>query len=222
MDNQFNEQTYSKEMPTIRVEETRIKFILDGIPDAGLKILDLGCWDGSYAQRYKKTTNMVYGIESSVSSARRAETKGIIVQQGDYMEKEFFAGEKFDIVVAGEIIEHVFDTDVFLEKIKNNLKSKGRIIITTPNVASLPRRMLMLMGVNPLLENRNIPKVSVGHIRYFTFSDMYTLLKDHNCTIIRSASDVLNLNNTGTLFDTHIPKLFKTLGKTILIEAESN
>lgn len=209
-------------MPVDGVDKTRIDFILNNIPDKKLRILDIGCWDGSYAIRYKKKTNIVYGIESSRTAAKKAVKKGVIIEQGDFMEKEFFKNKNFDIVVAGEIIEHVFDTDLFLRKIIKKLKKDGILILTTPNVASLPRRILLLLGINPVLENRALVNESAGHIRYFTFSDMYRILKDNNFSLITSKSDVLNFNNKGTFYSTIIPRLYKSFGRSIMIIARKN
>jgi len=219
MNNNFNEKNYSRKMPTDGVDKSRIDFILKNISDKNLKILDIGCWDGSYTTRYRKKTNIVYGIEASSSSARRAQEKGIITEPGDFMENDFFKNIKFDIVVAGEIIEHVFDTDLFLQKIHSILKLHGKLILTTPNVASLPRRLLLLLGKNPLLDNR-ITGNTAGHIRYFTFQGIHEVLKDNGFKIIESQSDVLNFNNKGTVYSKVIPRLYKRFGKTIMVIAE--
>ena len=219
MNNNFNEKNYSGKMPTDGADKSRIDFVLRNIPDNNLKILDLGCWDGSYALRYRKKSNTIYGIEVASTSAKRAQEKGIIIEQGDFMDNNFFEKIKFDIVVAGEIIEHIFDTDLFLQKIYNMLKPYGRLILTTPNVASLPRRLLLLFGKNPLLDNR-ITKNTAGHIRYFTFEGIYEILKDNGFKIIESKSDILNFNNKGTIYSKLIPKLYKRFGKTIMVTAE--
>ncbi|MDB5185588.1 MAG: Two-component response regulator [Candidatus Saccharibacteria bacterium] len=218
--NEFNEKRYSVEMPVDGVDKPRIDFILSNIPDSKLKVLDLGCWDGSYASRYKKKTNKVYGVESSVTAAKQAEKKGIEVSQGDFMEITPFPKEKFDIVIAGEIIEHVFDTDLFIQKIADQLKDGGTLVITTPNVASLPRRIMLMLGINPVLENRVIVDVTAGHIRYFTFAELHKLLEDHGFEILKSRSDVVNFNNRGTLFTTLIPKLYKRFGRAIMLVAK--
>ena len=207
-------------MPVDGPDKRRIDFILENIPDNNLKILDIGCWDGSYAARYMKKTNKIYGIESSIFASKVALKKGIVVKQGDFMEKTFFNDAKFDIVVAGEVIEHVFDTDLFLQKIRKLLRNRGILILTTPNVASLPRRILLFLGINPVLENRTLINESAGHIRYFTFSDMYRLLKDNKFNVLKSESDILNFNNKGTLYSTLIPKIYKKFGRTIMIVAD--
>ena len=207
-------------MPVDGVDSIRIKFILKHIPDNKLNILDLGCWDGSYAIRYKKRTNVVYGVESSKTAARKAKQRGILVSQGNFMEMNLKYKNFFDIVVAGEFIEHVFDTDLFLQKIRKLLKPNGKLILTTPNVASLPRRLLLLLGINPHLENRIIPGVSPGHIRYFTFTNIDDILRDNKFRVLNSESDVLNFNNRGTLYSSLIPKMYKKIGRQILVFAE--
>lgn len=217
MNNSFNEQRYSMDMPTPLGDQPRINFILENIPDKKLKILDIGCWSGSYAVRYKKTSNTVYAIESSKSAAKKAREKKIFVKEGNFLYSDCFPEVSFDIVVAGEIIEHVFDTDLFIDKINKKLKKNGLLILTTPNVASLPRRVLLLLGINPLLEYRNIPKVTAGHVRYFTFKNIEDLLLAHDFGIEKEASDVVNFNNRGTCYSTLIPKIFKSFGRSIML-----
>ena len=57
--------------------------------------------------------------------------------------------ERYDVIIASEIIEHVFDTDFFIEELKRILKPNGRIIITTPNMHFAANRLLFLMGKFP-------------------------------------------------------------------------
>jgi len=44
--------------------------------------------------------------------------------------------ERYDVIIASEIIEHVLDTDFFIEELKRILKPNERIIIATPNIHS--------------------------------------------------------------------------------------
>src|SRR3989339_802639 len=112
-----------------------------------------------------------YGIEASDWGVRES-------RKGDIDVKQFFFDDKaslpyednfFDIVIAGEIIEHIFDTDLFLAEIRRVLKSGGKLLISTPNIASLGRRLLLFFGGNPIIELSPNEPDSSGHIRYFSF-----------------------------------------------------
>jgi len=55
--------------------------------------------------------------------------KRIIV--GDMETYDF--NETFDVIIAGDIIEHVSNQGLFLNNIKKHLRNNGKLIITTPN-----------------------------------------------------------------------------------------
>ena len=42
--------------------------------------------------------------------------------------------ERFDVIVAGELIEHLANPGMFLDRARDHLKSDGKLILTTPNV----------------------------------------------------------------------------------------
>lgn len=50
-------------------------------------------------------------------------------------------GRTFDVVVAGDVIEHVSNQGLFLDNIRRHLASEGRLVITSPN-AKWPTVML--------------------------------------------------------------------------------
>jgi len=54
-----------------------------------------------------------------------------------------------DIIIGAEIIEHISNTDGFIEEIYRILKNDGDVIISTPNLASYFNRFLLLFGYQP-------------------------------------------------------------------------
>lgn len=96
-------------------------------------------------------------------------------------EKLPFEDNHFDLVYAGEIIEHLWNPDFAIREIYRVTKEGGTDIITTPNLASWYNRLLLLTGLTPInvelsseaivgrrfkfLGNGSPP---VGHIRVFT------------------------------------------------------
>jgi len=50
---------------------------------------------------------------------------------------------RFDLVFAGELIEHLYDTDYFFEEANKVLKAGGYLIITTPNLPTMAARFVV-------------------------------------------------------------------------------
>jgi SAM-dependent methyltransferase len=61
-----------------------------------------------------------------------------------------FASGSFDVVVAGEVIEHVPNPDLMLAEIRRILRPQGRLVLSTPNIVSWANRVLVPLGIQPL------------------------------------------------------------------------
>lgn len=181
-------------------------------------ILDIGCHDGTFLSLLKNRENNFFGLEASDWGVEQARKKGIAVQQYFFDDKTSlpFKDNFFDLVVAGEIIEHIFDTDFFLEEIHRILKPEGKLLISTPNVASLGRRLLLLFGINPIIEISPNEPASSGHIRYFTFGSLKNLLEKHKFKIIAFQSDCVNFSENGKIKSGFLAKIFPKIGASII------
>lgn len=195
----------------------RIKILLDLI-GSGKKVLDVGCYDGTISALIKEGGNEVLGVDISERAVELAKGKGIEARVADMSNRLPFPDSFFDVIFAGEVVEHILDVDFLMAEIKRALKEHGFVVITTPNLASLGRRILLLLGKNPLIEVR-WTKESAGHIRYFTKWTLIELLKAHAFRIDVFRSDVVNFDNSGRHFSTRLVKLFPSLGRTLIIRA---
>ena len=138
------------------------------------KVLDVGCNDGYIGEILLKNNNDVYGIDVVKKKLLIAQKRGLKVKDCDIEREQFlYPNSYFDVVILGDLIEHVFDTDELLKKCKKVLKKGGKLIVITPNIASLGRRIMLLFGINPFIEyslelppNKGYP--AVGHVRYYT------------------------------------------------------
>jgi len=215
----FHEERFSKEwiLPSGHGDNVRIGIVLSLIGKKK-RVLDVGCYDGTISKLIMNNDNEVYGVDVSSKGVELAKQKGIKAIVHDVEESLPFPENFFDVVFIGEVIEHVFDTDRFLEEIKRALKVKGYLIITTPNLASLGRRILLLIGKNPLVETRANETAS-GHIRYFVKHSLYELLESHQFKIDGFTSDAVNFDNSGKHFSTKLAKVFPALGKTLIVKA---
>ncbi len=159
-------------------------------------ILDLGCGDGSFAVKLAENfdNTKIYGIDVSQEAINYAKDKGIIasVVNIDY-EKLPFKGEFFDFVFAGEIIEHLVNVDHFLEEIFRILSPEGKLLLTTPNLASWFNRISLFLGYQPINSDISwkysfghlIKMKPMGHLRLFTSKALLKLLNQYNFNIMK-------------------------------------
>lgn len=163
--------------------------------DHAIKILDIACNDGELTSIYAKYGKAT-GIDLNPRAVKEAKKKGLNCIHGDVLDMASSFNGNFDVVIAGDIIEHIFDTDVFLQKVHKLLHREGKILLTTPNVASFGRRVLLLFGRNPYLEFSTVlpsEQFNVGHIRYYTSRDLVNQLQLYNFKNIRVIGDRVNL-----------------------------
>jgi len=196
--------------------------IIDSLDLQNTNILDIGCYDGTFLSLIKNRDNNFFGLEASDWGVEQSRKKNIEVRQYFFDDINNLPHEDgfFDIVIAGEIIEHIYDTDFFLKEISRILKPKGKLLISTPNVASLGRRLLLLFGINPIVELSPNEPDSSGHIRYFTFKTLAQLLEKHNFKILSSQSDCLNFSKHGRIKSVFFVKIFPKFGTSMIYLAE--
>jgi len=207
---------------TIIYEEdapARLEAILSGIKRAKtqVKLLDIGCYDGHIGSLLKRKFGkqcQVYGVDVASNSIRLARQKGIQAKICDVTEGINFESNMFDYVFAGEIIEHLYDTDFFMEEVKRVLKPNGIFILTTPNFLSFGRRIYYLFGKGIFMEaSFSLPEKAAGHIRYFTFDTLKELAKLHGFEPIKTLSDSV----TFPWFRISLfAKIFPTMGQSII------
>lgn len=211
----FNNQNY-KNSKNYNNSGSRFKIMAD-LVDSNQGILDLGCGTGDFIKILSKKNKKVEGIEISKKVAQIAQKKGLKIKISDLHTTFPYSKNSFDTVTAGEIIEHIYDTDFFLEEIKRILKPNGFLILSTPNIATLGRRLMLLFGVNPLIETSL--DHSAGHIRYFTKKSLSDLLEKHNFKITKFTSDSINFDQKGKFQSKTLAKIFPTFGARLIIKA---
>ena len=112
----------------------RVKIFIDminGIGGSGLKILDVGCGDGVISEPLMMMGNYVAAVELPTVAKLAHKCKVSSVMAGD-AETLAFAKVSFDLVIASEVVEHLWKPESFLTEVHRVLKPNGYLIIETP------------------------------------------------------------------------------------------
>ncbi len=104
----------------------------------GLDILDVGCGGGLVCEPMARLGANVTGIDAdenaiAVATEHAADNDLNITYQATSSDALVKTGQKFDVVLALEIIEHVDQPDLFVQSIMNLCKPNGLVIFSTLN-----------------------------------------------------------------------------------------
>jgi 2-polyprenyl-6-hydroxyphenyl methylase/3-demethylubiquinone-9 3-methyltransferase len=107
-------------------------------PLEGLRVLDIGCGGGLLSEPVSKMGANVLGADASEKNIRiartHAEQSGAIVDYRAVTAEALAAdGEKFDIVLNMEVVEHVADVPFFIETCASMVKPGGLMFVATIN-----------------------------------------------------------------------------------------
>ncbi len=142
----------------------RRDFLLDRVA-RGERVLDLGCGLGDFAGELAGHGARVVGCDVAETALRLARTRhpGIeFVLTGE--EELSFSDESFDVVWAGEVLEHVQDGLGLLAEVRRVLRSGGRLVLSTPDHGRLRR---LRLGLSATAFERHFDPRS-DHVRFFT------------------------------------------------------
>jgi len=161
------------------------------------RVLDVGAFDGQFSTRIRGIGNDVVALDVSERALELARRKGLPTVCCDLTKLPWpFEEASFDCVFAGEIIEHLVDTDAFLRECHRVLRSGGSLVLTTPNLASLGRRLMLLAGINPYIDTA-VRKDLAGHVRYFVRSSLKLLLAENGFAVRELRGDYVSITPSG-------------------------
>jgi len=164
----------------------------------GKRVLDIGCATGDLAEVLAERGCEVTGIEIDPEAARQAEERCERVTVGDVERLDLGAEldeESFDVIIFGDILEHLKDPLRTLKRLKSFLRAEGYAVASIPNVAHGSVRLALLQGE---FEYRPLGLLDDTHLRFFTRDSIEKLFRDAGYII-----DIVERTRLG-LFDTEI------------------
>ncbi|MGQ0833098.1 MAG: methyltransferase domain-containing protein [Microthrixaceae bacterium] len=158
----------------------------------GGRVLDLGCADGYVAAGLRQLGHHVTGVDVVTRHGVKERVDVFVEADLDAgLPLEITDGERFDVVLAADVLEHVRDPESLLRAIQDVLAPDGRLLVSVPNFGHWYPRLRVATGRFDY-DRRGI--LDRGHVRFFTRRSFERVLH-------RSGWHALRREATGLPFD---------------------
>src|SRR4051794_7522872 len=148
------------------------------------RVLDVGCDTGYVGEQLTALGNRVSGVEcNSVSAAVAADRlEKVVVADVETTDlvAEFGPGS-FDVVVYGDVLEHLRDPLPVLRQARRLLAPGGSVVISIPNIAHGDIRLALLAG---RFTYTKLGILDETHTRFFTRDSLVSFLADAGLVLI--------------------------------------
>ena len=154
-------------------------------PFAGLRILDIGCGGGLLCEPMARLGAEVVGVDPSernieIARLHTAESGLVIDYRASTAEVLADAGERFDIVLNMEVVEHVADVPLFVNRCAEMVKPGGLMFIATIN-RTLKALALAIVGAEYVL--RWLPRGTHQYERLVRPEELHAALANSAMTV---------------------------------------
>jgi len=128
-----------------------------------------------YLEHFSQVAAHAKGIDILADAVAKAREAGFDVEIAN---AETFVGDRqYDVIFAGELIEHLSNAGAFLASAQRNLKPDGVVILTTPNAFSVAHLLKCIFRVT------NEPPVNSEHSCYYTPQTLRQLIERYSFRI---------------------------------------
>jgi len=161
----------------VKVIDNREEIILPLCRDK--TVLDVGCAGDSFGksiwlhQKIKQVARYVIGLDINTPTVKELNALGFNIVDGDC--ETIDLQWKFNVIIAGELLEHLSNPGLFLQNMKRHLLPGGILVITTPNRFNFGQFMSLLLRNNIPDHHKPFPE----HVNYYDEYSFRELVRRH-------------------------------------------
>jgi glycosyltransferase involved in cell wall biosynthesis/2-polyprenyl-3-methyl-5-hydroxy-6-metoxy-1,4-benzoquinol methylase len=148
------------------------------------RILDLGCSSGLLAEKLRAAGHFVVGVDNAELPGARRRLDRLIVADLEHGIPDD-AGDGYDVVIAGDVIEHLPRPIELLRDMVRVLRPGGQVLLSAPNFAHWYPRLRVAIGAFGY-DRRGI--LDATHMRFFTRRSLRRLVRAGGFDILDQAT----------------------------------
>ena len=182
-------------------------------------VLEVGCATGYFTKAMVDRGCKVVGIELDPDAAAVAQEWAERVVVGDIDRGDVWDqidDESFDVVLCGDVLEHLRDPLGALRSAVRKLKPEGIVVTSFPNVAHGDVRLQLLRGS---FRYRDLGLLDRTHIRFFTLESIRDLLRNAGLLVMDTKRVIVPL--FGTELDVKRDDVLQSTVDEILTDSEA-
>jgi 2-polyprenyl-3-methyl-5-hydroxy-6-metoxy-1,4-benzoquinol methylase len=143
---------------------------------AGKKVLEIGPGSGHMTEALARQNCAVTCVEvnQDLTSIARSSCQKLIVADIEQLRPDVaFPGERFDVILFGDVLEHLKDPASLLRNLCGYLTPSGYIVVSLPNVAHASVRLALFNGEFNYTEEGLLDRT---HLKFFTLDNIIALM----------------------------------------------
>jgi 2-polyprenyl-3-methyl-5-hydroxy-6-metoxy-1,4-benzoquinol methylase len=149
-----------------------------GMVGRNKSVLELGCATGRVTRLLKAQGCKVTCVEAVAEWADQALPfceKLIVGNLEDEHTLSALTGEKFEVILAGDVLEHLREPGALMKALRHNLHPEGYWVISVPNIAHWSVRKELLQGRFNFTETGVMDRT---HLRWFTVDTLRRMVEE--------------------------------------------
>lgn len=159
-------------------------------------VLDIGCSFGEFTIHFGKGSA---GITISKEEAEYGIKRGLDIRYGNIESNNFELSEKYDVIFANNLLEHLYSPHNFLCKIKKYLKPEGILILGAPCIPKITSLLKL---------NKFSGSLSVAHINFFTRDTLIKTVERAGWKLVAARGFHLYNKNIDCLLNSFYPHFY--------------
>jgi 2-polyprenyl-3-methyl-5-hydroxy-6-metoxy-1,4-benzoquinol methylase len=155
--------------------------VADQLPKSYSKVLEVGCSTGGF-RRSLVNEHEYWGVEPHYEAFGIVKEQAFRALNGTFDEVfDELPNNYFDLVICNDVIEHMDNYLIFLQKLKNKMKTNARIVGSIPNVRYISNLYNLLVLKDWEYEDLGI--LDKTHLRFFTQKSIRRMFTENGYTI---------------------------------------